>query len=58
MVATPDPERVPRDGVRCEFACSSCTEGPEPLTLGSDSGLGANGDRVGGASASSRKADD
>ena len=47
MVATPEPDRVPRDGVRCEF--SSCKT--EPLVLDTDSALGVDG---GGASGSSR----
>ena len=46
MVATPGPERVPRDGERCEFAFSSWRT--EPLK---DSALGVDG---GGASGSSR----
>jgi hypothetical protein len=54
MVATPHPERVPRDAVRCEFAFSSW---PEALELDKDSGLAATGDDAGGVSGSSRSAD-
>jgi hypothetical protein len=49
MVATPGPERVPREGERCEFAFSSWRT--EPLVPDKDSALGVVG---GGASGSSR----
>jgi hypothetical protein len=55
MVATPAPERVPREGERCGFEFSSWTEKPEPLGLDKDSALGVGG---GGESGSSRRFDD
>jgi hypothetical protein len=41
MVATPGPERVPRDEARCEFALSSCRT--EPLVPDKGSALAVVG---------------
>jgi hypothetical protein len=53
MVATPGPERVPRDGERCELVFSSWRT--ESLVPDKDSALGVD---AGGASGSSRMMDD
>ena len=45
MVATPDPERVPSDGVRWELPFSSWAE---PLWLDRGSGLVSSGDDADG----------